>query len=88
MPGRWLVDGVNHFEEEHGGNKKYGGTGLYKRAAELLGVEEQTLRVFKSLSETLPLLIRINNLTFNHHREAASLKTIEEDNAGTLAGRW
>jgi hypothetical protein len=54
------------------------GDRLYERAAGVLGLEEQTLRLYRSQSETLPLLIRINNLTWNHHREVASLKTIAE----------
>lgn len=63
--GDWLVDGKRHY-----------GDGLYKEAAEVLGLEGQTLRVFSSISSTFELLTRINNLSWRHHREVASLKPI------------
>lgn len=40
----------------------------YKQAAELFGYEEQTLRMLVSVSQRVDLLIRINNLSFAHHR--------------------
>lgn len=44
----------------------------YKQASELFGYEEQTLRMLVSVSQRVDLLIRINNLSFAHHRLVAS----------------
>jgi len=71
--GDWLVDGKRHY-----------GDGLYEKAAAILKVEPQTLRLYKSQSEMLPLLIRINKLTWNHHREVSGLKQITETANGIL----
>lgn len=78
--GDWLVDGMNHFEEEHGEKKKYGGTGLYEEAQRILELDQNYLRQAKSLAEQFTLLDRSNNLSWRHHYEVASLKTIEEAN--------
>jgi len=40
----------------------------YKQASELFGYEEQTLRMLVSVCQRVDLLIRINNLSFAHHR--------------------
>lgn len=66
--GDWLVDGKRHY-----------GDGLYKNALGIFGEEykEQTLRLLKSISENIPLLKRFNKLTWSHHMEVASLKTVE-----------
>jgi N6-adenosine-specific RNA methylase IME4 len=66
--GDWLVDGKSHY-----------GDGLYAEAARVLGLEEQTLRLQHSMAAKFELLIRINNLSWNHHREVSSLKTLSED---------
>jgi N6-adenosine-specific RNA methylase IME4 len=71
--GDWLVDGKKHY-----------GDGLYKEAAKILELEEQTLRICKSLADTFPLLSRLNNLSFEHHRQVASIKRIEQDKKGKL----
>ena len=76
--GDWLVDGMRHFEEEHKKNKKYAGTGLYEKASGILGMDESTLRKYKSLSDNIELFRRRNNLSWFHHSEAASIKNTEE----------
>jgi hypothetical protein len=72
--GDWLVDGKQHY-----------GDGLYKRAAEITGFNDGTLRQFASLSEQFQLLCRHNNLSYQHHREVASIKQIVEAEDGTLS---
>jgi len=55
--GDWLVDGKRHY-----------GDGLYKRAAEITGLAEQTLRLHASMATQFEMLMRINNLSYQHHR--------------------
>ena len=45
--GDWLVDGKRHY-----------GDGLYKKAAAISGLEESTLRAYKSQSELLSIAVR------------------------------
>jgi len=71
--GDWLVDGKRHY-----------GDGLYKEAEEILGIPQQSLRIYKSLAERFELFRRLNNLTYAHHQEVSSLKLIEEDKKGKL----
>lgn len=71
--GDWLVDGKRHY-----------GDGLYKRAAEITGQAEETLRTFASIAGRFELLSRNNSLTYNHHKEVASLKLIATDSKGKL----
>jgi len=72
--GDWLADGKTHK-----------GDGLYKRAAEILGVDEGTLRKQKSLSSKFDLFLRRNNLSWNHHSIVSSIKKIGSDKDGKLA---
>ena len=71
--GDWLVDGKRHY-----------GDGLYKRAADITGLSEETLKQYKWLSEGFELCNRLHELTWKHHREAASIKLISEDKKGKL----
>ena len=71
--GDWLVDGKRHY-----------GDGLYKRAAEITGLDESTLRTFASIAGRFELLLRNNKLTYNHHKEAGSIKQIAQDKKGKL----
>jgi len=71
--GDWLVDGKGHY-----------GDGLYKRAAEITGLAEQTLRLHSSMAGQFELLTRINTLSYQHHREVASIKLIATDDDGKL----
>lgn len=71
--GDWLVDGKQHY-----------GDGLYKRAAEITGQDETTLRTFASIAGRFELLLRNNKLTYNHHKEVASIKLIGTDAKGKL----
>jgi len=65
---------MKHFEEEHGENSKHAGTGLYKEAERILGLEQSTLWKFKSLADQFEFCRRRQNLTWAHHYEVASLK--------------
>jgi len=66
--GDWLVDGKRHY-----------GDGLYKQASEILGYSSQALNDFKSIAEKLEVSCRHEVLSFQHHKEVASLKLIVED---------
>jgi hypothetical protein len=57
--------------------KKHYGDRLYQEAARILGYDENKLRQYKSLSDRFELLLRSNNLTWNHHYEVASIKKTE-----------
>ena len=46
----------------------------YTQALEETDYEYQTLRVYKYVAGNVEMLIRINNLSFNHHREVAPLE--------------
>ena len=64
--GDWLSDGKSHY-----------GDGLYKKAAEILGIEEQSLRRSAMLANQFELLHRCNNLSWTHYLQVSSIKTIE-----------
>lgn len=72
--GDWLVDGKRHY-----------GDGLYKRAAEITGLAEGTLRDFVWMAGAFELSSRKDNLSFKHHKEVASIKFIATDDDGKLA---
>lgn len=61
--GDWLVDGKRHY-----------GDGLYEKAEGIVNIDKSSLRTLKSIAERYELLLRNNNLTWNHHKEVASLK--------------
>lgn len=44
--------------------ERHYGDGLYREAANILGLEEQTLRVMKSMAERFELLTPVNNLSW------------------------
>jgi len=71
--GDWLVDGKQHY-----------GDGLYKRAAEITGLNAGTLRDYAWVSGEFELSLRKDKLTYNHHKEVASVKQISEDEDGKL----
>ena len=71
--GDWLADGKRHY-----------GDGLYKRAAEITGLDESTLRNYVWLSTAFDLALRRDKLSHRHHKEAASIKEIATDAAGKL----
>ena len=71
--GDWLIDGKIHY-----------GDGLYRRAAEITGLTEGTLMNFASMSRAFQISARAENLSYRHHYEAASIKTIGTDEAGGL----
>ena len=64
--------------------KRHYGDKLYKESANILGLEEQTLRRYKSMANTFSLLIRINNLSWQHHLEVSSIKKIKTLKNGKL----
>ena len=63
-----LIDGKRHY-----------GDGLYKRAAEITGLAQNTLEIYKHVANQFEFLNRFKELTWKHHREAASIKQIAED---------
>jgi N6-adenosine-specific RNA methylase IME4 len=67
--GDWLVDGKSHYADD-----------LYKKAGEILGLDQSILRHYKSLSGRFKLCLRKHNLSWNHHKESASIKKIEIHN--------
>ena len=71
--GDWLVDGKRHY-----------GDGLYKQAAGITGLAEDSLRAYASLAGRFQLCNRLHSLTWKHHREVASVKEIHEDIQGKL----
>ena len=64
--------------------KRHYGDGLYKRAAEITGFTEGTLRDFMWMARAYELSSRKDNLSFKHHKEVASAKLIAEDEDGKL----
>lgn len=72
--GDWLRDGKRHY-----------GDGLYKRAAEITGLNKRTLEQYKWLSETFETSARAENLSHKHHQTVAGVKQVTTDNKGKLA---
>jgi hypothetical protein len=64
--GDWLVDGKKHY-----------GDGLYKEAERILGIDNRTLENIKQISERFEFTLRSVNLSWSHHLQVASIKTIE-----------
>ncbi len=52
------------------------------RTDKITGLAEQTLRLHASMAGQFELLTRINNLSYQHHREVASIKLIATDEGG------
>lgn len=71
--GDWLVDGKKHYGDK-----------LYERAAGILGIEKNTCEQYKSLAERIPFCSRLQGLTFEHHRQVASIKIVAEQLDGKL----
>jgi len=71
--GDWLCDGKRHY-----------GDGLYKKAGKILEIDESQLRKIKSISERFEMLLRSNNLSWNHHYQVISIKKIKEKKDGKL----
>lgn len=87
-----LMDGLRRVDEARQwaigdalcDGKRHYGDGLYKRAAEITGLNDGTLRKFASLSSQFELFRRRHNLTWAHHTEVASIKMIGTDKDGKL----
>ena len=58
--------------------KRHHGDGLYKRASEVLGIEYNELARMKRVSELYEFRERFLNLTWAHHKDAASIKQTTE----------
>ena len=71
--GDWLRDGKQHY-----------GDGLYKRAAEITGLDQGTLRSFASLASSFHLSLRRDKLSYGHHKESQGIKLIAEHEDGKL----
>lgn len=65
--GDWIRYGENHYGE------------MYTQAIYETGLDYQTLRDDKWVSEKIDLSLRKDNLTFNHHKEVASLPRAEQE---------
>lgn len=61
--GDWLVDGKRHY-----------GDGLYKEAERILEKDKNYLEHIKSVTDRFKIDVRRQNLSFEHHRQVASLK--------------
>ncbi len=72
--GDWLCDGKRHY-----------GDGLYRKAAKLTGLNSNTLEQFASMSSRFENLCRHKDLSYEHHKQPASIKPIVEREDGTLA---
>ena len=62
------MDGKSHYAD-----------GLYQEAEKVLGIDKRTAEDLKMISERFQITERSVNVTWSHHRQVASLKTIEED---------
>lgn len=67
--GDWLVDGKSHY-----------GDGTYQEAERILGADYQYLARQKRIAELFKIRNRFLNLSWVHHYEVASIKTLEEKN--------
>ncbi|GAA4551960.1 LmbU family transcriptional regulator [Amycolatopsis samaneae] len=65
--GDWLAYGEAQFENK------------YRRAAEAVGLNYQTLRNFAWVARRFPLSRRRDKLTFYHHMEVAKLSDVEQE---------
>ena len=65
--------------------KRHYGDGLYKQAAEITGLSSQTLMDFASIAGRFEFSLRHENLAYQHHKEAASIKQIATDDDGKLS---
>lgn len=65
------MDGKSHY-----------GDGLYQEAEKVLGIDKRTAEDLKMISERFQITERSVNVTWSHHRQVASIKTIEEDENG------
>ncbi len=68
--GFMIGDWINYGESKWGEK--------YNEAITATGLEYGSLRVYAHVAKRVPLLMRINNLTFNHHYVVAKLKDPEE----------
>ena len=64
--GDWLVDGKKHY-----------GDGLYEKAEQITGIDQRTLEDHKRIASLFEFTWCHVNLSWWHHREVSSLKTIE-----------
>lgn len=80
--GDWLIYGALHFDWTED---------RYQRALEQSGYEYTTLRDYAYVARNVPLSIRIDNLSFAHHRAVASFEKTKDQEvwlARALEGGW
>jgi vacuolar-type H+-ATPase subunit H len=65
------------IEMSSAGFLKFARTEQHKEAEKIMGLERNTFERYKYLSSLFEIFIRIKNLSWSHHFEVASLKTIE-----------
>jgi site-specific DNA-methyltransferase (adenine-specific) len=68
----WIGDWAR-FGDKKGFTGKYTDPKVYDELEEITGLERQTIRVYKSISENVDTNQRLTDLSFNHHREVAKL---------------
>lgn len=68
----WIGDWAR-YGEKRGFTGKYTDSKVYDELEEITGLQRDTIQKFKSVSDRVESGIRIPDLTFNHHREVASL---------------
>lgn len=80
--GDWLVYGALHFDWTED---------RYQRALERSGYEYATLRDYAYVARNVPLSIRIDDLSFAHHRAVASIAAAADQEAWlrrAADGKW
>jgi hypothetical protein len=74
-----LGDWLNYGEAKtKRGDYSHGEGGIYHDAIKITGLDYRTLAVFAHTSRRVQFLLRNKNLSFEHHRKVAPLRTDEE----------
>jgi len=68
----WIGDWAR-FGDKKGFTGKYTDTKVYDELEEITGLNHQTLKDYKYISDNVPSSLRNDDLSFNHHREVAKL---------------
>jgi N6-adenosine-specific RNA methylase IME4 len=68
----WIGDWAR-FGDKKGFTGKYTDSKVYDELEEITGLERQTIQQYKSVASKLDTNLRSPELSFNHHREVASL---------------
>lgn len=80
----WIGDWAR-YGDKRGFTGKYTDPKVYDELEEITGLQRQTIRVYKSISENVDSNQRLPNLSFGHHREVASLPPEKQEQFLQLA---